>query len=343
MKSCVIIVNWNGWKDTIECLESVFRLNASGFFVVVCDNASTNESLNRIKDWARGELHAEPVNPQLSRLSAPPLPKPIPFVELTREQAESGAICSEAKLVLIQTGANLGFAGGNNVGLRYALGHQDSEYFWMLNNDTVVEPDSLSAMVRLMQSRPGIGLCGSLHLSYYNPKQIQAEGGKPYCSWTARVHTPPLRTANQLDSHPAPMDFVSGASMLASRAFLQNVGLMEESYFLYFEELDWAMRAKGEFELGYTRESVIYHKEGATIGSNLDRMKRSLLSEHFLTRNRVLFTKRFLPWAIPSVLVTVCLAAGYRALRGDLERAKLMLRSMLQGLMMPALEARKRS
>jgi GT2 family glycosyltransferase len=342
VKSCVIILNWNGWNDTIECLESVFRLNASSFSVVVCDNASTNESMNRIKDWARGELEAESANPQLSRLSSPPFPKPIDYIELTREQAESGAICSTAKLILIQNGENLGFAAGNNVGLRYVLGDPDCGYFWMLNNDTVVEPDSLSAMVRVMQSRPGIGLCGSLNLSYYNPKQVQAEGGKPYCSWTARVHTPPLRMADEMDSHAASMDFVIGASMLASRAFLENVGLMEESYFLYFEELDWAMRAKGKFELGYALESVIYHKEGATIGSNSDRMKRSLLSEQFLTRSRVLFTKRFFPWALPSVLVTVCLAAGYRALRGDLERAKLMLKSMLLGLEITALGARNR-
>jgi len=337
MNSRVIILNWNGWKDAIECLESVFRLNTESFSVVVCDNASTDDSLNKVKDWARGELHAESANPDMSRLSAPPFPKPISYVELTREQAESGTICSETKLILIQTGANLGFAGGCNVGLRYALGDQDCKYFWLLNNDTVVEPDSLSAMVRLMQSRPGVGLCGSLNVSYYNPQQVQAQGGKPYCSWTSRVHTPPLRLVHEVASHPAPMDFVNGASMLASRAFLENVGLMDESYFLYFEELDWAMRARGKFELGYARESVIYHKEGATIGSHADRMKRSLLSEQFLTRNRVLFTKRFLPWALPSVLVTVCFASGYRALRGDFQRARLMLKSMLRGLMMPAL------
>jgi len=342
VKSCVVILNWNGWKDTIECLESVFRLDASGFSVIVCDNASTNGSLEKIKEWAKGELQAGSVNQQQSHLSTPPFPKPVHYIELTREQAESGAIFSEARLTLIQTGANLGFAGGSNVGLRYALGDPDCEYFWLLNNDTVVEPDSLSAIVRLMQSRPGIGLCGSLNLSYYNPREVQVQGGKPYCRWTARVHTLPLRTVDELDANPAPMDFVSGASMLASRAFLKNVGLMEESYFLYFEELDWAMRAKGKFKLGYARESIIYHKEGATIGSHRDRMKRSLLSEKFLTRSRVLFTKRFLPWALPSVLVTVCLAAGYRAWRGDFERAKLMLKSMLEGLKTPSFRARNR-
>lgn len=333
MSNYVILLNWNGWKDTIECLESLFRLNCPDFRVVVCDNASTDGSLEEIAAWARGEILAEPANPQLSRLSSPPFPKPIPYLELTREQAESGAASYEGQLVLIQTGANLGFAGGNNVGLRYALGDSTGHFFWLLNNDTVVEPDALSAMVRLMEQQPEIGLCGSLNLSYHNPREVEAQGGKTYCSWTGRVHTPPLRMVNELDSCPAPMDFVNGASMLASRAFLEKVGLMEESYFLYFEELDWAMRAKGKLKLGYARGSVIYHKEGAVIGSNRDRMKRSLLSEKYLSRNRVLFTKRFLPWALPSVLTSVCLAAAHRLCLRDLRRAKVMLSFMLQGLM----------
>ena len=107
---------------------------------------------------------------------------------------------------------------------------------------------------------------------------------------------------------------------------------MDESYFLYFEELDWAMRAAGKFKLGYARESVIYHKDGASIGSSTDRTKRSLLSDKYLSRNRVLFTRRFLPWALPSVLAWVCLAAAYRLCRGDMERAKAMFKWALKGL-----------
>ena len=333
MYSSVIVLNWNGWKDTIECLESLFRLDCPDFRVVVCDNASADGSMEKIKKWARGDLLAESANPQLSYLLAHPFTKPIPHLELTREQAESGSAAYETRLVLIQNGANLGFAGGNNVGLRYALGDANCQFFWLLNSDTVAESDALSALVRLMQSRPEIGLCGSLNLSYYNPKQVQAQGGKRYCRWTARVHTPPQCMVDELDSYPAPMDFVNGASMLASRGFLERIGLMEESYFLYFEELDRAMRAKGRFKLGYTHESVIYHKEGATIGSNLDRMKRSLLSEKYLSQNRVLFTKRFFPWALPTVLASVCLAAAHRLCLRDLKRAKTMFSFMLWGLM----------
>jgi GT2 family glycosyltransferase len=332
MQICVVILNWNGWRDTIECLESVFRLDHSDFRVVVCDNDSSDGSLEKIKQWARGELGACAANARLAHLSSPPVPKPIEFREMSRREAESMTGGWETPLTLIQTGENLGFAGGNNVGLRLALSDPACQYFWLLNSDTVIEADALPAMLRLMRERPMVGLCGSLNVSYYHPREVQAQGGLTYRRWTARVRTPAPLTIDAVDSHPAPMDYVNGASMLASRAFLEAVGLMEESYFLYFEELDWAMRARGKFDLGFARESVIYHKEGATTGSNRDRNKRSPASDKHLARSRVLFTRRFFPWALPSVLVWTCLAAAYRFFRGDRNRALGMIASMREGL-----------
>lgn len=343
MKCCVILLNWNGWKDTIECLESVFRITGQEFSVIVCDNASSDGSLEKIKQWARGELGAESANPQLAHLTSPPVRKPIPYIELTREEAESAASPRESKLVLIQNGENLGFAGGNNVGLRFALSKVDCRFFWLLNNDTVVEPDAFAAMVRHINEVPHCGLCGSLTLSYYTPKEVQAQGGHLYSQWTARAHSSALQKIEDLDSHPVSMDFVSGASMLASRDFLEQVGLMEESYFLFFEEMDWAMRAKGKFSLGYARDSVIYHKEGASIGSHPDRMKRSLISEAYLARNRVLFTRRFYPLALPTVLAATLFAAVNRLWRGDPKCAKTILAYMLSGLRQPGRGTAQRS
>lgn len=328
----IIVLNWNGWRDTIECLESLLHLDYPDYTLVVCDNASSDDSLRRIAEWANGKLPAECTNPELSHLISPPHRSPVPYHELTQGEAESKASMARFPLVLIRNKANLGFAGGNNVGVRYALADSKCQYCWILNNDTVVAPDALSAMVRLMQQRPEVGLCGSLTLSYSNPKLVQAQGGMTYNSWTGRVPRVAACIAGDLDVRPARMDYVNGASMLASRSFLDTIGLMEESYFLYFEELDWAMRAKEKFALGYARDSVIYHKEGAAIGTNLDRRKRSLLAEQYLSRNRVLFTRRFLPWALPTVLISVCLSAAERFCRGDAERARSMVSNMLTGL-----------
>jgi GT2 family glycosyltransferase len=332
-RAACILLNWNGWRDTIECLESVFRLNYPEFLVVVCDNASSDRSLERIKEWARGAILAESGNGRLGHLTSPPFPKPIRYQELTREQAESGDASYDAQLVLIQVGANPGFAGGNNVGLRYALNDPKCQVFWLLNNDTVVDPDALSALICYAQRLPSVGLCGSLHLSYHDPRKVMAQGGMPYSRWTGRAQLPPPDGSKELDSHVASLGFINGASMLASRALLEQVGLMEESYFLYFEEHDWAARAKGKFQLGYSRESVIYHKEGATIGSSRDRTKRSLLSEMYASRNKILFTKRFYPWAVPSVMLVICVAAAQQLFLGDLRRAKTMISSMLKGLL----------
>ncbi len=332
MYKCVILVNWNGWKDTVECLESVFRLRCADFRIVVCDNGSTDGSLEKIEEWARGNFLAEVSDQRLWRLSSPPFTKPIPFRKLTREQAASGATGSDPRLILIQNGANLGFAAGNNVGLRYALGDVECKFFWLLNNDTVVDPEALSAMILHVQEHPEIGLCGSLNLSYYKPDEVQAQGGRQYSVWTGRARMAAACKVEALDPHSVRMDYVNGASMLATRAFLEGIGLLEESYFLYFEEMDWALRAKGVFQLGYVRDSIVYHKEGATTGSSTDQKKRSLLSEKYASRNRVLFTKRFFPWALPSVLVWTWLAAAHRLCWGDRERAKEMFLWSLKGL-----------
>lgn len=333
MQTCIILLNWNGWRDTIECLESVFRLKSKDIQVVVCDNGSTDRSLEQIKAWAAGELDAASANPALSYLISPPVPKPIPCRSWTRAEAESGLTDLETPLVLIQTGANLGFAGGNNVGLRYALNHPAIKHFWLLNNDTIVDPDALDAMLRVMEKDRHIGICGSLNLSYYNPEQVQVEGGPSYNWWTARVKRTPSRTVNDLNDEPSAMDYVNGASMVVSRVFLEQVGLMEESYFLYFEELDWATRARGKFTFGYARGSLIYHKEGVTIGTNQDRRKRSLLADEYLSRNRILFTRRHAAWALPTVFISLCITALYRVCLRDLHRAKAMVMWGLRGML----------
>jgi hypothetical protein len=97
------------------------------------------------------------------------------------------------------------------------------------------------------------------------------------------------------------MSYVSGASMLVSKRFLETVGLMEESYFLYFEEIDWAQRAAGRFKFVYAPGSIVYHKEGGAIGSSGSGRRRSPQSFFWLTRSRLLFTAKYHPEAVPSV------------------------------------------
>ena len=143
-------------------------------------------SLEHIRSWARGELPAQSRNPALSPLITPPISKPVPFIEISPAQAVAPTENHSARLVLIQTGANLGFAGGNNAGLRYALRQGDFGFAWLLNNDTVVRPDALSDLVRRMQERPDAGICGLTLLYYDDPAKVQACGGSIYNKWFAR-------------------------------------------------------------------------------------------------------------------------------------------------------------
>ena len=203
-KVYIIILNYNGWADTIECLESVLRNDYPNYQVIVIDNNSPNNSMEYIKAWAEGKLDVwvKPEHP-LRHLSFPPVKKPIPYVYYTREGAEKGGdpdlekrmeqnnpegITTKYPLIFIQTGENLGFAGGNNVGIRYSLAEGDFEYIWLLNNDTVIEQNSLSKLVekaeKYKKEERKVGIIGSKLLYYDNPKIIQGIGGM-YNKWFA--------------------------------------------------------------------------------------------------------------------------------------------------------------
>jgi GT2 family glycosyltransferase len=327
-----VVLNWNGWRDTIECLESLFRLDYPSYSVVVCDNASSDGSLEQIRRWANGQVTSPCADINFAHLTTPPVAKPIPLIWYTSPEASLTGSDSSVDSVVIETGDNLGFAGGCNVGLRYALARTACEYVWLLNNDTVVERNSLTKLVEKMSTEPRLGICGSVLLDYALPRTVQALGGRRYSAWRGRVL--PDTRSELTDAHfPSQrIDYVHGASMLVRREFLLNVGLMEEGYFLYFEELDWAMRASGRFQLGYAPDSFVYHKEGASIGTSSRRMARSLLSERYAARNRILFTRRYHPALVPSVLSWVMLTAVHRLLMGKPDKAAEIVAGAWDGL-----------
>ena len=124
------------------------------------------------------------------------------------------------------------------------------------------------------------------------------------------------------------MSYVTGAAMLVSRAFIENTGLMEEGYFLYFEELDWAARGRCRFRLGYAPDSIVVHKEGASIGSKAS--GGSPLSMFYLFRNRIRFCRRFYPWFLPTVFVFSFLDVLKLAVRCRWPQAKAALGGCLQ-------------
>ena len=299
----IILVNWNGWRDTIECLESIIHNDCENFQAIVCDNASTDDSWNKIISWAAGNELVVPASEEMASYSLPSIAKPVPIKQIDQAGNISGD--PDANLILIQTGANLGFAGGNNVGMRYALEHSGCSFFWLLNNDTVIARDAIGHLIQHMETSPNVGMCGTRIHFYYQPDIIQALGGATYSSWTGNStcigdHQPACTKLSE-SMVIANSDFIVGASMCLTRSLLGEVGLMEEMYFLYYEEIDWAVRTKGKFKLGYAPRVIVFHKDGGSIGSSSVKGARSPMSEYYLMSSKIKFTRRFFPLKLLTV------------------------------------------
>ena len=308
-KVYIIILNYNNWADTIECLESVLRNDYPNYQVIVVDNNSPNNSMDYIKAWAEGKIDVwvDPKNP-LRRLSFPPVPKPIPYVYYTKEEAEKGGnkdlekdlserittgITTKYPLIFIQTGENLGFTGGNNVGIRYALAKDDFSYIWILNNDTVIEKDTLEEMVKVIEKSSSIGGVGSLLLFYHDPEIIQCLCGTTPFSPKKAMRLKHLFGNYKLwelydklsDNFELNGGLLQGASMLFRKETIERCGLFDESLFMMFDESELCIRITISGWLLYcASKSKVYHKEGGSRG-NIKRRKKLL----WFTRNRYSF------------------------------------------------------
>ena len=316
----IVILNWNAWADTIECLESLARLEYPNIHIYVCDNASTDGSLERLQQWARGELCILPARPDFATYVTPP-----GFTTTAGPLAEAA---TKARITVIENPSNLGFAAGNNAGLRRAL-DDGFDFFWVLNADTVVEADALTHLVSRLKAVEGAGLCGSLLCYYEDPSVIQEAGGcasYPMLGLSRRLAADKKRS-DDLDwrALEAKLRYISGASCLVSRDFLKTVGLMSEAYFLYCEEIDWATRAKGKFSLVLAEESIVYHKKGLSTGSKTQGRTRSPSSSYYLWRARRRYSQTYAPLGLVSLFGLGLAASLNSLLHGETASARAIL------------------
>jgi len=332
-KIYIVVLNFNRGADTAECLESLLRSDYPRFQVLVVDNCSSDGSMQQLREWAEGRREYQPPGDHpLRRLSFPPVPKPVSHALLSAPEVEENAPPRPERVIFIQSDRNRGFAGGNNLGIRFALRQNDFEYLWILNNDTVVAPDAPGKLVETMRryrtEGQKIGILGSKLLYYDAPEIIQALGGR-YRKWlgVGRHVGDGERDRGQYDRLDSRPDYAVGAAMLVSREFLGEVGLLSEDYFLYFEELDWALRARQQgWEVGVCGESKVYHKEGRTIGSHADLRRRSYQSDYYMLKNRLVFTRKFYPRCLPAIWASYAVSLARGLLFGRRERVKVVLR-----------------
>ncbi|MFA5088840.1 MAG: glycosyltransferase family 2 protein [Candidatus Omnitrophota bacterium] len=341
-KVYIIVLNYNGWKDTLECLESLFKLDTEEFEVVLVDNCSSDESVRMIKEWAQGTYC--PVfgkNKLVENWVGPLAGKPISYALYQQEDVEQGKISGRGVssrggngFTFIQARNNLGFAGGNNVGLKYVLARNDAGHVWILNNDTVAEKTSLSFLLEqaraYQRKNRRVGMIAGKVFFYDRPQVIQGFGGR-YNKWLAiGRHVGAFEEDHgQYDDEEMRFDYVPGSAMLVSTDFIRDVGLMSEEYFLYFEEMDWTLRGrKRGWEIGYCPKSRIYHKEGASAGTSQKGQERSALSDYYGMRNRIVFTRKFYPAALLTVYLSFLVVIYNRIRRGQYGRLKLVWQAL---------------
>jgi GT2 family glycosyltransferase len=192
---------------------------------------------------------------------------------------------TELHVIYIRSQQNLGFAGGNNLGIKSAKG----EYLFLVNNDTVFTPGLLETLSQTMDENPNIGII-SPRINYFDNKQIvQYAGFTAMNYFTCRNECiGQFETDHgQFSNIVGETGFVHGAAMMIRRQALKAAGNMAENYFLYYEEMDWCEKIKAAgFDIWVNTNALIYHKESMSVGKN------SAIKEYFMNRNRILFIRR---------------------------------------------------
>ncbi|MGZ4863601.1 MAG: glycosyltransferase family 2 protein [Halobacteriota archaeon] len=285
-KVIIIILNWNGWQHSIECLRSLFNIDYDNYSVILVDNASTDDSLAKIKAYGTNEL-------KLSSYVADDLlrNKNTTVVHYVKVEAEpradrSGAVAEQVDnaLTVIQNSQNFGFAEGNNIAVAYALNISNPDYILLLNNDTVVEKSFLSQLVNAAEYDRKIGLLQPKILRL-GDSTIESTGFM--CNTLAYSQPRGLneKDEGQYDNHKEDGFFyASGACLLIRKSLLTAFSgeCFDPHLFAYYEDVDlsWMARLIG-FKVVYCPESVCYHTGKASFGD------ATPLAEYLSHRNRL--------------------------------------------------------
>ena len=297
----VVVVAYDGSDVIAGCLESLMAAQqawtaATGgrLRVVVVDNASQDDTVAAVHGWADG------TRPFVAPEGGLPFPMaPRSRLPVLAEGGPERVPAPEADVTLLQSGANRGFAGGVNVGLAYFARDPEVAWFWVLNPDSMAPAAGVAALGAYLADTPQFGMAGGRVIYLDRPETVQIEGGL-LNRWTGVTGNYNL---SKPVTSPAPkieeLDFITGASVVASRGFYEATGPMQDDYFLYYEEVDWAMR-RGDWALAYVPGFDVYHWGGTAIGSPIVGRPASPFSLYFKHRARIRFQSRYHPWALPA-------------------------------------------
>jgi GT2 family glycosyltransferase len=311
----VVVVEFNSDQIIDECLESLFAAGHHGLRVVVVDNNSRDATCKVVGDWALGHTPFQ----RRANCPLPPAPvvaKPVAYIDA----AVGDMVSSRAALTLLRSPVNGGYAYAVNLGLQHLLDDEEITLFWVLNPDCVVPPQT-PAVIAVAAQDADFSLMGGRTIYYERPDEIQTDGGRVSrmtggCQ-SVNCGLPPGKTRMP---DVASIDYITGASLVASRQFVEAVGLMDDRYFLYYEEVDWAFR-RGDLPLRLVADLIVFHRGGTTIGSGDTQRRASPFANYFNYRNRMWFVRRFMP-GVPMVTVGFAMLKAIQlTLKGGFDEA----------------------
>lgn len=264
----IILLNWNGYEDTLEALESLYQINYPNYNVIVADNNSTNDSVEKIKEYALGNIRVE------TEYTKYVDNKPIKLTIVNEgeySEIDNTSDENEKKLLLIKNNENYGFAKGNNIAIDYTIKYDNPDYILLLNNDTIVDPNFLEKLINVAQNDSKIGLLGP-KFYYYDyegsHETIWCIGSVVDLDHFPGHHSIMEEPDYDLTQDVIECDWVSGAGALIKTESMPESYLSTE-FFFGCEDVDLAMSIK---EKGYkvvtVMDSIIWHKVGMSRHKN---------------------------------------------------------------------------
>ena len=337
-KVAIIILNWNNWKDTIECLESVYQIEYPCYDIIVVDNASHDDSIERIEEYCKGRI-----TPTSKFFKYSHKNKPIIVRKYTKNESEAGTqvaaegdkLASNRKLTIIMNDQNLGFAEGCNVGIRFAK-CESASFVLLLNDDTVVAPEFLGELIELAKLDPCYGFVGpKVYFYNYDGRNdvINSVGGRLTMRKGATRQIGFGKIDNGQFDEPLELDYVEGSCLLTRAEVIRDIGLLDPAYFAYWEETDWCIRGRNTgYKAIYAPKSKIWHKVAA---SNI-----GLKTEYYKTRNTFWFLKKhasrgqYVSFILYFFLFRLYSFTLFLLLNEDLEKLTYFLKGVFDGIRM---------
>ncbi len=287
----VIILNWETWQDTIECLESVLKSKYQNYSIILIDNGSRNESIEMLIKWANGNLDHK-INTSFSHLVFPESIKPIKVTQVSCKNGECRSYSKDVGKNLIHllcNDENLGFARANNIGIKYAQKVLTSDFFFLLNNDTVIDNMTISNLINPVINDKTVGAAQSVIYYYDKPEKIDSAGGKLYYYLGKGKFNTKMKSDKSTD-----VGFINGCALLLRNDTIEKVGYLSERFFFGEEDFEYSLRLfKNKIKRICANQSIVYHKISKSSNILLDNQRARKLSISAL--NRIVDMKEYYP------------------------------------------------